>query len=241
VVFSRASFLFSWLLIVACKPGVGSSCDKGDARCLDASRQLVCQEGKYIEAPCRGPLGCALTPEGTSCDISKNKPGDPCSLEEQGSAACRDSTSMVTCRSGKYVHLSCGGPNGCERQGDRALCDRSVAALAEDCDTEGTKACSRDGRQVLACRDGKMGMILECRGERGCTSVAGKLDCDLTLALEDDPCEPKLQGHIACSPERDRLVRCHQGRFVLEEKCKTGKACMTEGTAETKSSYCSLR
>jgi hypothetical protein len=26
-------------------------------------------------------------------------------------------------------------------------------------------------------------------------------------------------------------VRCHNGYFVLDEKCKSGKSCVTEGTA----------
>ncbi|HVJ20460.1 MAG TPA: hypothetical protein VM686_33835 [Polyangiaceae bacterium] len=230
----RASFLVLWVaLVVACKPGPGSSCEKGEARCLDRQRQIVCQEGIYIETPCRGPLGCAQDVEGTSCDISKNRPGDPCSLEEQGSAACQDGKTMITCRSGKYVALACGGPNGCEREGNRALCDRSVAALGDDCDNDGIKACSRDSRQVLTCRDGQMATLLECRGDRGCLSVGSKLDCDLSIAAEGDPCEQKLEGHVGCTPDRDAMVTCHQGRFVLEEKCKAGRACVTEGSSSS--------
>jgi hypothetical protein len=232
VVHHRASFLI-WgaALALACKPGPGSSCEKGEARCLDAQRQIVCQDGVYIETPCRGPHGCAQDVAGTSCDISKNRPGDPCSLDEEGSAACSDNKTMIACRTGKYVAVTCGGPNGCERQGNRSLCDRSVAPLGDDCDSDGIKACSRDSTQVLSCRDGKMATLLECRGPRGCVSVGGKLDCDISLAAEDDPCEPKLEGHIACTPEREAMVRCHGGRFVLEEKCKKGRSCLTEGTA----------
>ncbi len=230
--FHRASFfILGAALVVACKPGPGSSCEKGEARCLDAQRQIVCQAGVYIEAPCRGPHGCVQDVQGTSCDISKNRPGDPCSLEEQGSAACQDNKTMITCRSGKYVAISCGGPNGCEREGNRAFCDRSIAERGEDCDNEGTKACSRDGRQVLSCKDGKLNPLLECRGERGCLAVGTKLDCDLSLAAQGDPCEAKLEGHVGCTPDRDALVRCHNGYFVLDEKCKSGKSCVTEGSA----------
>ena len=238
MVIHRASFLILGALLVAsCKKGPGSSCEKGEARCLDGQRQIVCQEGVYIETPCRGPLGCKQDTKGTSCDISQNRPGDPCSLEEQGSAACQNNKTMITCRSGQYVALGCGGPNGCERQGDRALCDRSIAALGDECDNDGIKACSRDSRQVLSCRDGTMATLLECRGERGCLSVGSKLDCDLSIAAEGDPCEPKLEGHVGCSPDHDALVRCHGGRFVLEEKCKGGHDCVTEGT----SSKCAKR
>jgi len=38
-------------LFTACKPGPGSSCDKGEARCVDKHSQLVCQNGSYILDP----------------------------------------------------------------------------------------------------------------------------------------------------------------------------------------------
>ncbi len=234
----RAPFLFRAALLVfaalpalACKPGVGSKCDKGDARCLDGQRSLACENETFIEVPCRGKQGCSQQGELVSCDISANREGDRCSIDEQGSAVCKDGQTLLTCRGGKYVSLPCRGPNGCEREGAQSRCDRSVASLGDPCDTAATKACSTDSRQVLACEAGKMQLLLQCRGPRGCVAVGSKLDCDLSIAAEHDSCEAKLDGHVACTPDANAIVKCVNGRFELDEKCKAGKHCATAGTS----------
>ena len=219
------------VLAAACKPGPGSSCEKGEARCLDKQRELICQDGKFVETPCRGPGGCSVAPEGVRCDISGNSAGDVCSTDEQGASACKDGQTMLSCRGGRYVAVPCRGPNGCQNEGTRSLCDQSMATLGDDCGTEGTKACSVDGREVLACKQGKMGPLVLCRGSRGCSAVGGKLDCDLSIAAEGDACDAKLEGHVACSRDAAKIVRCSGGRFVEDDTCKAGKRCVTSGTS----------
>ncbi|HSU41216.1 MAG TPA: hypothetical protein VLJ38_16680, partial [Polyangiaceae bacterium] len=74
--FSRgASIALGVLMLAGCKPGVGSACQKGDARCLDAARALVCESGHFVETPCRGKDGCRTKLEVTACDIHGNQPG----------------------------------------------------------------------------------------------------------------------------------------------------------------------
>lgn len=226
----ECSLVVSVWLCAGCKPGPGSSCDKGEARCLDNGRSLVCQEGKLIETPCRGPGGCSVAPDGVRCDITGNAPGDVCSTDQQGASACKDGQTMLSCRGGRYVAVTCRGPNGCQSDGSHSVCDQSMAAPLDDCDKEGTKACSVDGREVLACKQGKMSSYLLCRGPRGCTALGGKLDCDLSIAAEGDACDPKLEGHVACSPDSEKLVRCEGKRFVSDEVCKAGKRCVTSDT-----------
>ncbi len=227
----HAALIGAALLAFACKPGVGSKCDKGDARCVDAERSLSCEDGKFIEVPCRGKRGCSQQGELVSCDISANREGDRCSLDEQGSAVCKDGQTLLTCRGGKYVTLPCRGANGCQREGDQSRCDRSVATVGDSCDQAGSKACSPDSRQVLGCESGKMQVLLQCRGERGCVAVGSKLDCDLSVAAEHDGCEAKLEGHVACTPDASAIVKCTNGRFMLDEKCKAGRRCSTTGTS----------
>src|SRR6187431_2059050 len=94
--------LIAALWLISCKPAVGSSCDKGEARCLDAKRELVCQAGHFIESPCNGPGGCRLTDKGTSCDFSGNQPGDPCSADDEGAAVCSNKAFMLACHGGLY-------------------------------------------------------------------------------------------------------------------------------------------
>ena len=63
---------------LACKPGPGSSCDPREARCLDAKRAIICDDGKFLETPCKGKAGCSTIQESTTCDFSGNQPGDAC-------------------------------------------------------------------------------------------------------------------------------------------------------------------
>ena len=146
------SFFVLLLVVCAgCKPGVGTSCDKGEARCQDKQTQLACQGGKYIATPCRGPGGCSITPDGIHCDISKNKPGDPCSTDDVGAAACSDEKTLIACVEGKYQPSPCRGPKGCTSSDGRPTCDTSIAAPGDACkDTEKPKGCSTPALQQVA-------------------------------------------------------------------------------------------
>ena len=214
----------------SCKPSVGSSCDKGEARCIDGQRELVCQAGKFIETPCRGPGGCALTDKGTSCDFSGNRPGDLCSADEEGAATCANRDSLIACRAGLYGSLPCRGAHGCVQADGRAVCDTSLAEPDDACHDENLKACSSDGSQVLICMQGKMQRYYSCRGEAGCVSSAGKLSCDNSVAKQGDACDKKLEGQAyACSLDGAEILLCKGGAFVHDQSCKAGQKCSLEG------------
>jgi len=221
-------FCLCTVALFGCRPKVGSSCDMGEARCQDHHTQLACQQGHYIATPCRGPKGCARTDAGVSCDISKNKPGDAYSTDDEGAAVCLDNKQMIACRGGKYRLQKCRGPEGCQTEGARAKCDTSISVPGDNCHEPGSKACSTDGTQLLACQDGKMTLVNYCRGEDGCTAAAGgKLGCDMSVAKEGDPCDKSVLGRIACSADRTGIVKCDHGKFKSDEKCKSGKKCST--------------
>ncbi len=217
------------LALIGCRPKVGSSCDKGEARCQDHYTQLACQNGHYIATPCRGPGGCAHTDAGISCDITKNKPGDQCSTDDEGAAVCLDKKQMVACRGGKYRLEECRGPDGCQKEDARAKCDMSISVPGDSCHDPGSKACSTDGKQLLSCQDGKMTLVNYCRGKDGCTAApGGKLGCDMSVAKEGDPCGKTMDARIACADDKSGIVKCEHGKFVSDEKCKAGKKCSTE-------------
>jgi hypothetical protein len=216
------------LALFGCKPRVGSSCEKGEARCLDGQRALVCQAEKFIETPCRGKNGCRLEAERTACDIHGNREGDPCSTDEEGAAVCVDPNTLLACRGGAYVRAACHGKNGCVEEGGRSLCDATIADSGETCSEQGKKACSLDGKRVLACADGKMQDLYECRGARGCTVATGKIDCDQTLAKIGDACDRKSEGGFACVDDLKAITRCAGGRFVADDTCKRGTKCLAE-------------
>jgi hypothetical protein len=220
------------LSLAACKPSAGSSCEKGEARCIDAQRELVCQAGQFIESPCNGPGGCRLTEKGTSCDFSGNKPGDPCSSDDEGAATCSNQAGMLACHGGRYALVPCRGSRGCVNAEGRALCDTSIAEPGDACGDENLKACSGDGSQVLICKQHTMQRFYLCRGEGGCASSAAKLSCDTSVAKLGDACDKKLEGQaFSCTPDEREILVCKGGAFVLDQSCKPGQKCRLVGTS----------
>lgn len=217
------------LLAASCQPAPGSSCDAGEARCLDAKRGLVCDDGKFVEVPCKGKGGCTTLQQATSCDISGNQPGDACAQSEEGAAVCAEEGAMLVCRSRRFERVACLGPGGCETVGDQPSCDQSIAEAGDVCRAGGAKACAVDKARLLSCKDGRMTELYPCRGDGGCSSAAGKLTCDQTVARLGDGCDERLNGHVACSEDHRALVRCDGARFVAAEKCKVGTVCTVAG------------
>jgi hypothetical protein len=217
------------LFFGACKPGPGSSCDAREARCLDGKRAIICNDGKFVEVPCRGKAGCSTVQESTSCDFAGNQPGDPCGSSHEGVAVCAGEDAMLSCHGRKFERVPCRGPRGCEMFGAQANCDQSVAELGESCKKQSAKACSADKTQVLSCADGRMAAKYFCRGEGHCSSAGGKLACDQTIAKLGDACDKALIGHIACSEDKKSLITCQNERFVPSEKCKPGTVCTVSG------------
>jgi hypothetical protein len=214
----------------SCKPAPGGSCDPGEARCLDAKREIICEDGKFVETPCKGKGGCSTLQERTTCDISGNEPGDPCSKAEEGVAVCSDDHAMLACHGRKFEKVPCRGPRGCEMVGAQANCDQSVAEAGDACRPLTAKAaCSQDKTSVLSCKDGRMSELYRCRGANGCVSGGGKLSCDQTIAALGDTCDKGLSGHVACSVDNKALIKCEAERFVASEKCKPGTQCTVAG------------
>ncbi|HXK16640.1 MAG TPA: hypothetical protein VNG33_02455 [Polyangiaceae bacterium] len=222
--------------IFSCKPGPGSSCSAREMRCLDAKRAIVCDDGKFVETPCKGKAGCLTQQESrqagstwTSCDISGNQPGDACGKDDEGIAVCEGDKSMLACHGRKYEAVPCRGPRGCEMVGAQANCDQSIAEAGEPCKKDNAKACSADQSQVLSCKAGRLAQLYLCRGETHCSSVGGKLACDQTVAHLGDVCDKTMNGSTACSDDKKSVLICQSERFVSSEKCKPGTTCAVSG------------
>lgn len=196
---------------------------------MDASTALLCSDGTYTEVPCRGKKGCESRDGKTSCDISGNRAGDRCSLDDTGVAVCASASDMLVCRGEAFTSVPCRGPKGCEMVGEQARCDQSVAERGEACKPAGAKACAVDQTAVLICAEGRMTELYQCRGVGKCWSQAGKLACDQTVAKLGDHCDKALSGHIACSEDRRALITCKDERFVASEKCRRGTTCTVTG------------
>ena len=214
-----------------CKKRVGSSCEKGEARCVDRTTELVCEDGKFVETTCRGPGGCVENRESVTCDIAGNQPDSPCSKVEEGVASCVEEHRMIACRGGRYRSVPCRGPKGCANEEGKALCDTSIAVPTDPCKDDGLKACSQEGKDVLVCQTGEMQALYRCRGPAGCESKNGKLECDMSVVGLDDPCDKGMEGKNACSLDGKSIAVCRGGKFAVDEKCKAGTRCLTKGTS----------
>lgn len=85
----------------------------------------------------------------------------------------------------------------------------------------GQVACA-DPASALTCADGKYKAIA-CRGPKGCSKSGAQIDCDDSVAQENDGCDE--EDEVACSVDKKAALGCHGGKFVVDETCKGAKAC----------------
>jgi hypothetical protein len=180
----------------------------------------VCQDGKYIAAPCRGPKGCSVAGTTVSCDFSGNQDGDACPSAGEGEAACTaDKQQMVLCRGGRYQLEACRGPKHCDATGAKVECDNSLQVEGDRCATEESAACSVDKQKTLMCKGGKFAVRQICRGPKKCDAQSGRVTCDRGHQEPGDPC-PKPDD-FECSVDDKALLTCKDGKWAVHTKCKS--------------------
>jgi hypothetical protein len=90
----------------------------------------------------------------------------------------------------------------------------------------GQAACT-DGANALTCgADGKF-TPMTCRGAKGCTKAGSAINCDDSIAQENDGCDE--ENEVACSVDKKSALECHGNKFVVGETCKGAKACNVDG------------
>ena len=216
---------------LACsKPGKGDHCEHGEAACLDSKNELQCDNGAFVEAPCKGPRGCAVVNELQSCDISGNAQGDPCSSEDEGVSQCvTDKKARVVCRGRRYAIEGCRGAKGCVEHDGIVDCDQSAAAPSAACDKQGAQRCAEDKKTLLVCSGNAFVPGMICRGPAGCSPSADP-QCDRGLQSEGDPCVN--EGDAECGGEDKRaLLSCQGKKWVVKEACKTACVSTKEAVA----------
>lgn len=160
-----------------CKSKVGDSCTAGQAACQDAQSELVCEDGKFVAAACKGPAGCKVDGSTMRCDVSANTAADTCAKASEGHASCgSDKKSKVVCTGGKYAVGACRGPDGCKEEGSTVTCDVSISVVGDGCDGS-SYACSVDKKSVLQCKGGKFAVHEACK--KACGTKGDAVGCDL--------------------------------------------------------------
>jgi hypothetical protein len=143
---------------------------------------------------------------------------------------CASTEQILTCSAGALLLGECRGPAGCTTHGGRASCDATRALPGDVCRGE-AKACSLDGKQVLLCGGGKFALGFFCLGPSGCRAQGSKLDCDLTIARDEDPCTKQMEGQVACNIDQRSIVACKRQKFVIDTRCEVGTRCSSDDGA----------
>jgi hypothetical protein len=144
------------------KPKAGETCSTQDqADCKDDKTIITCDQGKYIEYPCKGPTGCKKEGVLVKCDESLGDVGDACS--HNGNYTCAsDGSAQLVCTERAWVLSShCRGPKKCVPEGLYVKCDQTVAKVGDSCE-EKAAACSDDSKAVLECADKKYAVKQKC-------------------------------------------------------------------------------
>jgi hypothetical protein len=218
-------WLGACVVVLACRAQPGDPCREGDARCLDGSTALVCDDGKAAATPCKGPRGCRVEGDAMHCDVSGNAEGDRCTtaLESEGSCS-PDGKALVQCRGGAYAVLPCRGPAGCRADAERAVCDRSIAAEGEACAASATATpCDASGKALLRCAGGKLVRAAACLGPMGCAVRAEGVVCDERVATAGSGC---AEGARACAEDGKSLLVCRSGKLAVERRCDGPGGCI---------------
>jgi len=154
--------------------------------------------------------------------------GSKCKL---GESFCSTKTEALACHDGKLVPVGCHGPLGCNRMGDHATCDDSVAELGDACMGTGEQeyACSGDRKRALVCKQGKFAAYLDCRGPAGCAPLGQQVSCDNSVAEKGDVC--MVTGGSACSVDKKEMLICRDGHFAPYRYCRGQFGCYTRADA----------
>ena len=91
----------------------------------------------------------------------------------------------------------------------------------------GASAVCTDKASALFCLDGTF-MATSCRGEKGCAQTGTAIECDESIANEQDACN--APDGIACSIDQKEALRCTNKHFVIDETCKGPTGCKIDAT-----------
>jgi hypothetical protein len=186
--FSKVLRLRNWMVsalvtLVAfgasCKPKLGDSCSNhGDAKCMDPSAAILCQNKKWTRLECRGAKGCLLAGAIVECDASAAAESDFC--DREGNFSCStDRKSQLKCEKNAWkLDMKCQGPKGCSASATLVECDDSVATLGDPCPRDDHHTCAADKASVLVCKAGKFVLSMPCAKGPTCKVDGSTVGCD---------------------------------------------------------------
>jgi hypothetical protein len=148
------------------------------------------------------------------------KEGDRCA---GSGAVCRGNAAALVCHGGKYVETACAGPQGCSVKGDLLKCDFSGDEDGARCAAEwDDQAVCGGTKRFVRCKDGKIS-AMSCRGPNGCKSDGENVRCDMTIAVEGDPCSE--DAAVACTADQKSMLSCVKGKMTGAQPCRGPAGC----------------
>jgi len=213
------------------KPTAGAPCMIGNNKfqCTDPSAALLCQGGKWVNMPCRGPRGCTGMGTSQRCDDDLAQAGEACMMEASGdNLACgTDKTTELTCVAGTWkTTRTCKGPKKCVITGTIINCDDSMGDVGDPCAVEagdGNYGCTVDKKVEVVCdaTSSKFQISNACRGAKGCWIENNLVHCDNSAARLGEKCRP-VDNH-SCSEDATQELKCSpQFTWIKQRDCKHG-------------------
>ena len=230
---AAAIFAVSLLVILSqckgLKPTPGAPCMIGNNKfnCTDPLTALLCQNGKWVTMPCRGPKGCSGSGTFQRCDDDLAQAGDACMMEASGdNIACSlDKVSELTCVAGVWkLTRTCKGPKKCTLIGTTFNCDDSMGDVNDPCVVESGEnnyGCSTDKKIEVVCDAASSKFLLSqaCRGPNGCHIEGTGVFCDRSMARAGEKCRP-VDNH-SCSEDATQELKCSpQFTWIKQRDCK---------------------
>ena len=105
----------------------------------------------------------------------------------------------------------------------RAALGAMVLAMLVSCKKRAGASCSTEREAECSANTAAMTCLdhawreLSCRGPKGCATVNNMVDCDQSLATENDSCE--TDGNFACAVDLKSTLRCDKTHWVTAHAC----------------------
>lgn len=101
--------------------------------------------------------------------------------------------------------------------------------VGKKCSPEGKEVCGGKGAALL-CLDGKW-TPMPCRGAKGCSGEGVAMECDQSVAREQETCH--LDGALTCAEDKRSSVVCKNNSWVAAEICGGPEGCQSAGRSAT--------
>ena len=231
---AAAAFSVSLVVVLSqckgLKPTPGAPCLVGNNKfqCTDPTTALLCQSGKWVNMPCRGPRGCTGLGTAQRCDDDLAQAGEACMMEASENVACgTDRLSELTCAAGTWkLTRTCKGPKKCSVAGNMVSCDDSMADVNDPCAVEAGDAnfgCSSDKKIEVVCDAASSKFLASqpCRGPNGCHIEGTNVYCDRSMGRVGEKCRPV--DTFSCSEDATQMLKCSpQFTWLKKSDCKHG-------------------